>query len=273
MRPEGRLRLGTALSEMSRKIGLNNADVEALEHGRAAKKRGRKPSLLRGATGEFMTVKLDKSKRKVHVSGHSGIPRKGSIDKILKGYFAIAKKAKKAGRTLHYTVRVSPDGEAKLVNEAVAAPVTESDALESALAAARERGQVKVAEILKGDDMLTASDFGSLIGASHETVNVKRGRGEVLRLQSATRAVRYPRWQVTDANEAALGYDALKGDWAVSLPCDADELDWVQRALKKHGTRVTARELDAPVAADQDEPATGTARLSLVPDLKGLRKS
>ncbi|MBR0843515.1 plasmid stabilization protein [Bradyrhizobium liaoningense] len=32
--PEGRLRLGTALSEMSRKIGLTNADVEALEHGR-----------------------------------------------------------------------------------------------------------------------------------------------------------------------------------------------------------------------------------------------
>jgi plasmid stability protein len=31
VRPEGRLRLGTALSEMSRKIGLTNADVEALE--------------------------------------------------------------------------------------------------------------------------------------------------------------------------------------------------------------------------------------------------
>jgi plasmid stability protein len=31
VRPEGRLRLGTALSEMSRKIGLGNADVEALE--------------------------------------------------------------------------------------------------------------------------------------------------------------------------------------------------------------------------------------------------
>ncbi|QAU48713.1 FitA-like ribbon-helix-helix domain-containing protein [Bradyrhizobium guangzhouense] len=36
VRPEGRLRLGTALSEMSRKIGLTNADVEALEHGSAA---------------------------------------------------------------------------------------------------------------------------------------------------------------------------------------------------------------------------------------------
>lgn len=34
VRPKGRLRLGTTLSEMSRKIGLTNADVEALEHGR-----------------------------------------------------------------------------------------------------------------------------------------------------------------------------------------------------------------------------------------------
>jgi plasmid stability protein len=32
VRPEGRLRLGTALSEMSRKIGLTNADIEALDH-------------------------------------------------------------------------------------------------------------------------------------------------------------------------------------------------------------------------------------------------
>ena len=31
VRPEGRLRLGTALSELSRKIGLTNADVEAVE--------------------------------------------------------------------------------------------------------------------------------------------------------------------------------------------------------------------------------------------------
>ncbi len=31
VRPEGRLRLGAQLSEMSRKIGLANADVEALE--------------------------------------------------------------------------------------------------------------------------------------------------------------------------------------------------------------------------------------------------
>lgn len=34
VRPEVRLRLGTALSEMSRKIGLTNADVEALDQVR-----------------------------------------------------------------------------------------------------------------------------------------------------------------------------------------------------------------------------------------------
>ena len=35
VRPEGRLRLGSALAERSRKIGLTNADVEAVEraHG------------------------------------------------------------------------------------------------------------------------------------------------------------------------------------------------------------------------------------------------
>jgi hypothetical protein len=37
VRPVGRLQLGTALSEISRKIGLTNADIEALEHGRDAR--------------------------------------------------------------------------------------------------------------------------------------------------------------------------------------------------------------------------------------------
>jgi hypothetical protein len=74
----------------------------------------------------------------------------------------------------------------------------------------------------------------------------------------------------SDADEAVLGYDALKGDWAVSLPCDVDELDWVQRALKKHSTRITARELGAAIAADRDEPTALAAQASLVPDPKGL---
>lgn len=37
VRPANRPRLGTALAEMSRKIGLTNADVDALEQARDAK--------------------------------------------------------------------------------------------------------------------------------------------------------------------------------------------------------------------------------------------
>ncbi len=37
VRPQGRLRLGTALADMSRRIGLTNADVEAIERTRDAK--------------------------------------------------------------------------------------------------------------------------------------------------------------------------------------------------------------------------------------------
>ena len=37
VRPEGRLRIGTALARMSRKIGLTNADVEVLEQARDAR--------------------------------------------------------------------------------------------------------------------------------------------------------------------------------------------------------------------------------------------
>lgn len=37
VRPVGRIRLGTALSEMSRKIGLTNADVDALSEVRESR--------------------------------------------------------------------------------------------------------------------------------------------------------------------------------------------------------------------------------------------
>jgi hypothetical protein len=55
-----------------------------------------------------------------------------------------------------------------------------------------------------------------------------------------------------DANEDPLGFDPLAGDWKVSLPCLKDDLSWVQNALKKHSTRITAHEPDAEVVKAQD---------------------
>lgn len=46
----------------------------------------------------------------------------------------------------------------------------------------------------------------------------------------------------SDTNEDILGFDPLKGDWSISLPCEADDLDWVQSALKQKSVRVTARD-------------------------------
>lgn len=46
----------------------------------------------------------------------------------------------------------------------------------------------------------------------------------------------------SDAKEDTLGYDPLKGEWSISLPCLADDLDWVSSSLKKHSSRITARD-------------------------------
>jgi hypothetical protein len=71
----------------------------------------------------------------------------------------------------------------------------------------------------------------------------------------------------SDANEDALGFDPLKGDWQVSLPCLADDLAWVQSALKKHSTRITARDLSA-TGSNADDVAAKSQ--SLVFDPKGF---
>jgi hypothetical protein len=71
-----------------------------------------------------------------------------------------------------------------------------------------------------------------------------------------------------DANEDVLGFDPLKGEWRVSLPCPADDLAWVQGALKKHSGRITARDLGAAVSADESTSAAKAQ--TLVFDPKGF---
>jgi hypothetical protein len=56
----------------------------------------------------------------------------------------------------------------------------------------------------------------------------------------------------SDANEEPLGFDPLASDWRVSLPCLKEDLSWVQSALKKHSTRITAREPGAEVVKAED---------------------
>lgn len=60
-----------------------------------------------------------------------------------------------------------------------------------------------------------------------------------------------------DANEAALTFTPTEGDWRMSLPCAADDLEWVKKALGERSTHVTARE--AGTAVDDPQPSNASA--------------
>ena len=68
----------------------------------------------------------------------------------------------------------------------------------------------------------------------------------------------------SDSNEAALGFDPLKGEWAISLPCFFDDLAWVKSALARHGSRITARDAADGIAAKADT-ASDAAGLTFDP--------
>jgi len=94
------------------------------------------------------------------------------------------------------------------------------DNLNAALEAARLRGGARVAAILRGEDMLSADEFGNLMGVSRVTVNQKRQRREVLALEGARRGFRFPEWQIGPDGKpfGALPqlFDRLGGSpWAV----------------------------------------------------------
>lgn len=50
------------------------------------------------------------------------------------------------------------------------------------------------------------------------------------------------------ANEDSLATVPTQGDWKMSLPCPAEDLSWVQDALKAVSGRITARDMSTSVA-------------------------
>jgi hypothetical protein len=55
------------------------------------------------------------------------------------------------------------------------------------------------------------------------------------------------------ATESALSFNPTDGDWSMSLPCPADDLDWVSDALKQKSSRITARDVDQDVETQHSE--------------------
>ncbi|KAF1687557.1 hypothetical protein B1992_02515 [Pseudoxanthomonas broegbernensis] len=73
----------------------------------------------------------------------------------------------------------------------------------------------------------------------------------------------------SNGNEAALGFDPLKGEWQVSLPVDAEDLAWVTAALRAKSARVVARDRNETI--ETSTASNATARF--VVDVEGFMKT
>jgi hypothetical protein len=130
----------------------------------------------------------------------------------------------RTGQKAGFHIEIDPRGEFKITRDGKSAsrdlePKRDLD-LENALTAARERGRNRVAEILRGNDMLNADAFAALLGTSRVTVSAKRRTRQVLGLEGAKRGFRFPKWQLGQNGKpfSALPelFDRLGDDaWAV----------------------------------------------------------
>lgn len=74
----------------------------------------------------------------------------------------------------------------------------------------------------------------------------------------------------SDANEDTLSFEPLLTNWAVSLPCPKEDLEWVQNALKKYDSRITARNQESGITLSE-ESAINEGAFTI--DVKGLLNS
>lgn len=56
-----------------------------------------------------------------------------------------------------------------------------------------------------------------------------------------------------NANEAVLAFDATSKDWKVSIPAEAEDVEWSKSELAKLSTRITVREKIAPFGEEDQE--------------------
>jgi len=124
--------------------------------------------------------------------------------KLFEGYGKALIRSRATGKKVRFEVAVEPEGAPQITPieetaspDMVSAATTENEPdLERALAAARERGRVRIAEIMNSPEMLTADDLAARLGTTRATVNTWRQKHQVLGLEGAKRGFRFPAWQI-----------------------------------------------------------------------------
>lgn len=192
---------------------------------------------------------------------------------LIKQYGEAIARSRKVGHRVSFRVDVDPAADAQTITLVEEQPnaaetpypvedVGERDAeLRAALTAARQRGHQRVAEILAGEEMLTAKAFAQLLGVSRVTVNAKRQSGQVLGLDGAKRGFRFPAWQLDDDGRPFAALPVLferlgNSAWAVYrfLVAPHDSLNG------RTGLKALRRREDAAVLAASESVARGEFR-------------
>ncbi|MER9375537.1 XRE family transcriptional regulator [Mesorhizobium sp. M0491] len=136
------------------------------------------------------------------------LPAQSDFKKVLlERYQEAIARSRKIGHRVSFRVEVDPAADAQTITPVEERPVASDEfpvddtgmpdtELEAALAGARVRGRKRVAEIVAGEDMLTADAFAKLLGTSRVTVNARRQSGQVLGIDGAKRGFRFPVWQL-----------------------------------------------------------------------------
>lgn len=157
--------------------------------------------VARSPTGEFKLVLQPKTRKTLW-------SHKAQVRALMEVLGETIEESQKSGRATGFRVEVDQTGRPRILpaNDAVSTAKgsgkpskdADGDELERALDAARERGRLRAAEILSGEEMLSADDFAELLGVSRVTVNAKRQKHEVLALDGAKRGFRFPKWQLDE---------------------------------------------------------------------------
>lgn len=134
------------------------------------------------------------------------LPAQANFKKVLlERYQEAIARSRKIGHRVSFRVEVDPASDEQTITPVEEQPVDtfpvedtdKADAeLKAALATARARGRKSVAEIVAGEDMLSADAFAKLLGTSRVTVNAKRQSRQVLGIDGAKRGFRFPVWQL-----------------------------------------------------------------------------
>jgi hypothetical protein len=161
------------------------------------------------------------------------LPAQADFKKVLlERYQEAIARSRKVGHRVSFRVEVDPAAGAQTITPVEEQPFASGDAfpvedtskpstkLEAALAEARARGRKRVAEIVAGEDMLSADAFAKLLGTSRVTVNARRQSGQVLGINGAKRGFRFPVWQLDKDGRPFGALPALhamfgNGAWAV----------------------------------------------------------